>query len=37
MTREVSDPEVIASFAETVGDNETLKAISLITYADMSR
>ena len=36
MTREVSDPEVIASFAETVGDNETLKAISLITYADMS-
>jgi [protein-PII] uridylyltransferase len=36
MTREVSDPEVVASFAETVGDSETLKAISLITYADMS-
>jgi [protein-PII] uridylyltransferase len=36
MTREVSDPDVIAAFAETVGDNENLKAIYLITYADMS-
>ena len=36
MTREVSDPDVIAAFAETVGDDENLKAIYLITYADMS-
>ena len=36
MTREVSDPDVIAAFAETVGDSENLKAIYLITYADMS-
>jgi [protein-PII] uridylyltransferase len=35
-TREVSDPDVIAAFAETVGDSENLKAIYLITYADMS-
>jgi [protein-PII] uridylyltransferase len=36
MTREVSDPEVIARFAEAVEDTENLKAIYLITYADMS-
>ncbi len=36
MTREVSDPDVIAAFAEIVGDSENLKAIYLITYADMS-
>ena len=36
MTREIDDPEVIALFAEAVGDRENLKAIYLITYADMS-
>lgn len=36
MTREVSDPDVVAAFAETVGSSENLNAIYLITYADMS-
>ncbi|MDP2158139.1 MAG: [protein-PII] uridylyltransferase, partial [Nitrospirota bacterium] len=36
MTREIDDPEVIARFADAVGDRENLKAIYLITYADMS-
>lgn len=36
MTREVDDPEVIAGFADAVEDRENLKAIYLITYADMS-
>jgi len=36
MTREIDDPEVIAFFADAVGDTENLKAIYLITYADMS-
>jgi [protein-PII] uridylyltransferase len=36
MTRETSDMDVIARFAETVGDLENLKALYLITYADMS-
>lgn len=36
MTREIDDPEVIAFFADSVGDSENLKAIYLITYADMS-
>ncbi len=36
MTREIDDPEVIASFADAIGDQENLKAIYLITYADMS-
>lgn len=36
LKREVSDPEVIARFADAVGDLENLKAIYLITYADMS-
>ncbi|MEC4676576.1 MAG: [protein-PII] uridylyltransferase [Nitrospirota bacterium] len=34
--RETSDIEVIAGFAESVGDMENLKSINLITYADMS-
>lgn len=33
---EPSDSEVVATFAEAVGDAENLKAIYLITYADMS-
>ncbi|MBI5847400.1 MAG: [protein-PII] uridylyltransferase [Nitrospirae bacterium] len=36
MTREIDDPEVIALFADAVGDRENLRAIYLITYADMS-
>ncbi|MFZ2198496.1 MAG: HD domain-containing protein, partial [Thermodesulfovibrionales bacterium] len=36
MTRETSDIDVIARFADTVGDLEKLKALYLITYADMS-
>jgi len=36
MTRETSDMDVIARFADTVGDVESLKALYLITYADMS-
>ena len=36
LTRETSDPGVISSFAEAVGDAENLRAIYLITYADMS-
>lgn len=36
LTREVEDPAVIASFAETVGDQENLDALYLLTYADMS-
>jgi [protein-PII] uridylyltransferase len=33
---EASDIEVVARFADAVGDPENLKAIYLITYADMS-
>ena len=33
---EASDIEVLASFADAIGDPENLKAIYLITYADMS-
>jgi [protein-PII] uridylyltransferase len=33
---ETSDGEVVAMFADAVGDPENLKAIYLITYADMS-
>ena len=36
MQREASDPEVIAMFADAVGDLENLDALYLITYADMS-
>ena len=36
LRRETSDSEVIAMFADAVGDQENLKAIYLITYADMS-
>ncbi len=36
MTREIDDPDVIARFADAVGDKENLRAIYLITYADMS-
>lgn len=36
LTREIEDPEVIAQFAEAVGDEENLDAIYLITYSDMS-
>jgi [protein-PII] uridylyltransferase len=36
MTRETSDMDVIARFAESVGNPENLKALYLITYADMS-
>lgn len=36
LKRETSDVEVIAQFADAVGDMENLKAIYLITYADMS-
>ncbi len=36
LRREASDIEVIAHFADAVGDLENLKAIYLTTYADMS-
>lgn len=36
MTREPGDMDVIARFAATVGNMENLKALYLITYADMS-
>ncbi|MBA4371638.1 MAG: [protein-PII] uridylyltransferase [Thermodesulfovibrio sp.] len=36
LKREAHDPEVIARFAEAVGDPENLNALYLITYADMS-
>ena len=36
MTRESSDMDVITRFADTVGDLENLKALYLMTYADMS-
>ncbi len=36
LRRETADPEVIAGFADAVLDAENLKAIYLITYADMS-
>jgi [protein-PII] uridylyltransferase len=36
MTMELDDPEVIALFADAVGDAENLRAIYLVTYADMS-
>ena len=36
MTRETSDMDVIARFAESAGNLENLNALYLITYADMS-
>jgi len=36
LRREAGDSEVVAKFADVVGDPENLKAIYLITYADMS-
>ncbi len=36
LRREASDIEVVARFADAVGDPENLKAIYLVTYADMS-
>jgi [protein-PII] uridylyltransferase len=36
LRREATDTEVIAGFADAVADAENLKAIYLITYADMS-
>ncbi len=36
LKREASDIEVITRFADAVGDRETLDALYLITYADMS-
>lgn len=36
MKREPGDPAVVARFAEAVGDPENLRAIYLLTYADMS-
>lgn len=36
LTRETSDMDVIARFADAIGDVESLKALYLITYADMS-
>ncbi len=36
LRRETTDREVIAAFADAVADAENLKAIYLITYADMS-
>jgi [protein-PII] uridylyltransferase len=36
ITREISDPKVIAGFADAVGDIDNLKALYLVTYADMS-
>ncbi len=36
MTREAGDMDVITRFADVVGDLENLKALYLMTYADMS-
>jgi len=36
LKRETEDPEVIAQFADAVGDEESLNALYLMTYADMS-
>lgn len=36
LKREAEDPEVITQLADAVGDEENLKALYLITYADMS-
>ena len=36
LKREIEDPEVIAQFAAAAGDEESLKALYLMTYADMS-
>jgi len=36
LKREVHDPDVIARFADAVGDVENLHSLYLITYADMS-
>ncbi|TAL25449.1 MAG: [protein-PII] uridylyltransferase [Nitrospirae bacterium] len=36
LTRETEDPEIIAQFAEAAGDEESLRALYLMTYADMS-
>ena len=36
LKREAHDADVIARFAEAVGDHENLNALYLITYADMS-
>ena len=35
LKRETEDPETISQFADAVGDEEGLKAIYLMTYADM--
>ncbi len=36
LKRETDDPEVIAQFADAVGDEENLKSLYLMTYADMA-
>jgi len=36
LKREIEDAEVIAQFADSVGDEESLRALCLMTYADMS-
>ena len=35
-TMETEDPEIIAQFADDVGDRETLDALYLLTFADMA-
>ena len=36
LKREIDDAEVIAQFADAAGDEESLRALCLMTYADMS-
>ncbi|MBI4690807.1 MAG: [protein-PII] uridylyltransferase [Nitrospirae bacterium] len=36
LKRETEDPDIIAQFAEAAGDEEGLKSLYLMTYADMS-
>lgn len=36
LKRETDDPEVIAQFADAVGDEKNLKSLYLMTYADMA-
>jgi [protein-PII] uridylyltransferase len=36
LTRETEDPETVAQFADSTGDEESLMALYLMTYADMS-
>lgn len=36
LKREIDDAEVIAQFADAAGDEESLRALCLVTYADMS-